>query len=178
MLQVRARVHRACRQGPLERFPLGRSNAVAAMPGVVRAFVWGEEAERGRDQTADVLKAPRTRGAQERFQFGEGEFDRIEVGAVRRKETKVRARLLDRRPDFRAACGPRDCRAPGRRPVAASARALVRCRPGNSDYRSAHRIRLARQDPRGAARRSRCASASDCRACDRGSAYTINVQRN
>ena len=47
----------------LERFPLRRSNAVAAVPGVVRAFVWGEEAERGRDQTADLLKVPRPRGA-------------------------------------------------------------------------------------------------------------------
>ena len=46
----------------LERFPLRRSNAVAAVPGVVRAFVGGEEADRDRDQIADLLKAPRPRG--------------------------------------------------------------------------------------------------------------------
>ena len=49
--------------GGLERFPLRRSHSVAAMPGVVRAFVWSEEAERGRDQPANLLKVPRTRGA-------------------------------------------------------------------------------------------------------------------
>ena len=70
------------------------------MPGIVGAFVGREEAERSGDQAADLLKAARTRGAQERFQFGECEFDRIEVGAVGREETNLRARLLDRRSDL------------------------------------------------------------------------------
>ena len=83
----------------LERFPLRRSNSVAAMSGVVRAFVWGEEAECGGDQIADLLKVSRTRGAQERLQFSEGEFDRVEVGTVGREEAERRARLLDGDPD-------------------------------------------------------------------------------
>ena len=70
----------------------------------------------------------------------------------------------------RAACGPRDCRARRHRPVAAWARAPVRRRRGNSDCRSAHRRRRVRRDRRGGARRSRCVSASDRRACDRGAA--------
>ena len=70
------------------------------MPGVIRAFVREEEAERRGDQVADLFKVPRTGGAQERVQFGEGEFDRIEVGTVGREEAQVRARLLDGRPDL------------------------------------------------------------------------------
>ena len=66
------------------------------MPRVVRAFGRGEEAERGRDQVADLLIIPRTCGAQERFQFGEGQFDRIEIGTVGREKPNRRPRLLDR----------------------------------------------------------------------------------
>jgi hypothetical protein len=84
----------------LERFPLRRSNAVTAVPGVVRAFVWREEVDRRGDQTADVLEVPWSRGPEERFQFGEGQFDRIEIRAVGRKESQVRARLLDGDPDL------------------------------------------------------------------------------
>ena len=69
------------------------------MAGIVGAFVGQEEAERRGDQVADLLKAARAHGAQKGFQFGEGEFDRIEVGTVRREESQVRAGLLDRRPD-------------------------------------------------------------------------------
>ena len=63
---------------------------------VVRAFGRGEEAERGRDQVADLVIVPRTCGAQERFQFGEGQFDRIEIGTVGREKPNRRPHLLDR----------------------------------------------------------------------------------
>ena len=68
------------------------------MPGVVGAFIRREEAQRGRDQSAYVVVASRARGAQERFQLGEGELDRIEIRTVRRKESNARARLLDGHP--------------------------------------------------------------------------------
>jgi hypothetical protein len=67
------------------------------MPDIVRAFVRQEEGECGRHQRADVIEGARPRRPQERFQLGEGEFDRIEIGTVRRKETELRSRLLDRR---------------------------------------------------------------------------------
>ena len=66
------------------------------MPGIVSAFVRKEEAERRGDQVADLFKVTRTGGAQERFQFGEGEFDRIEVRTVGWEESEGRARLRDR----------------------------------------------------------------------------------
>ena len=59
----------------------------------MRAFVGREESERRRDQRADLIKGARPRGAEERFQFGEGQLDRIEVGAVGRQEPEVRAGL-------------------------------------------------------------------------------------
>jgi len=40
----------------LERFPLGRSNSVAAVAGVVGAFVGGKETECGRDEVAHLLE--------------------------------------------------------------------------------------------------------------------------
>ena len=71
------------------------------MPDVVGAFVGGEKVERHRDETADLLIAPRARGAQKRFQFGERELDRIEIGTVRWQEPQGRTDLFDRGPDFR-----------------------------------------------------------------------------
>ena len=68
------------------------------MAGVVRAFVWGEEVDRRGDEVADVLEVSWPRGAQERFQFGEREFDRIEIRTVGREESQVRARALDGEP--------------------------------------------------------------------------------
>jgi hypothetical protein len=68
------------------------------MPDVVGAFLAREKVERNRDEAADLLVTTRTCGAQERFQFGEGKFDRIEIGTVGREEPNVRAHLLD--------CGP------------------------------------------------------------------------
>ena len=68
---------------------------------VSRAFVGREELERDGDQAADLLEVARTRGAQECFQFGERELDRIEVRTVRREESNERAHLLDRGPHLR-----------------------------------------------------------------------------
>ena len=59
------------------------------MAGVVGAFVGREAAERRSDQVADLLKAARPHGAEERFQFSEGGFDRIEVGTVGLEESEV-----------------------------------------------------------------------------------------
>ena len=52
------------------------------MPHEVATFGRREELQRRGDQRTDVVKRARAGRAEERFQFGEGEFDRIEVGAV------------------------------------------------------------------------------------------------
>ena len=65
------------------------------MPRIVDAFVGREQAERRRHQVADLVEAPGPRRTEERFQFREGQFDRIEIGTVGRQKTQVRARLLD-----------------------------------------------------------------------------------
>ena len=44
--------------------------------------------QRDRNELHDLVEAARSRGAQERFQFGEGLFDRIEVWAVGREKTE------------------------------------------------------------------------------------------
>jgi len=80
----------------LERFRLSCSNAVTAMPDVVRALVRHEEAEGGSHQLADVIERARTRGAKERLQFRERLFDRIEVGTVGREKSQKRTRLFNR----------------------------------------------------------------------------------
>lgn len=67
------------------------------MPDVVRALVGREEPEGRRHQRADVVERARTRGAEERLEFGEGEFDGIEVRAVRREKSQARTGLLNRR---------------------------------------------------------------------------------
>ncbi len=56
------------------------------MPRVVVAFGRGEELECRRDQRVDVVEGARARGSEKRFQFGEGEFYRIEVWAVGRQK--------------------------------------------------------------------------------------------
>ena len=81
--------------GGLERFPLRRSNSVAAMPGVIGAFVGREELERSRNQAAHLVVGPRTCGAQECFQFRERELDRIEIGTVGGQKSDPGADLLD-----------------------------------------------------------------------------------
>ena len=71
------------------------------MARVGRAFVGRVEIERDRDEAADLLEVARTGGAQERFQFGERQFDRIEVRTVRREESHEGAHVLDRGPHRR-----------------------------------------------------------------------------
>jgi hypothetical protein len=79
----------------LERFRLRRST-IAAVAGVGRAFVGREKFQRNGDEPADLIEGARTRGAQEGFQFGERELDRIEVRTIGREESHPRADLLDR----------------------------------------------------------------------------------
>ena len=67
------------------------------MANEVAAFGGREEVERDRDQVADVVEGPRTRGAEERFQFREGQFDRIEIRTVGRQEAELGADGFDRR---------------------------------------------------------------------------------
>lgn len=66
------------------------------MPGEIGTFVSREEGQRRRDQRADVVKGARPRRAQERFQFGEGQLDGIEVGTVGRQESHLRADAFNR----------------------------------------------------------------------------------
>jgi len=70
------------------------------MPDVIGTLVRHEEPEGGRHQLAYMVERARTRGAEERLQFGEGQFDRIEIGAVRREKSQVRTDLLNRQTNF------------------------------------------------------------------------------
>lgn len=69
------------------------------------AFVCRKELERDCDEAADLLVAARASRAQEGFQFGERELDRIEVRTVRRKEPNVGAHVLDGGADRRLLMG-------------------------------------------------------------------------
>ena len=71
----------------LERFRFSCSEAVSAMPDVVRALVRQKEAERRCHQLTDLLERAWAERAEEGLEFGECLFDGIEVGAVRRKES-------------------------------------------------------------------------------------------
>ena len=71
------------------------------MPHIVGAFVWKKEGACGRDQVNDLVEGAGTRGAHEGFEFREGLFDGIEVGAVRRQKAELCADGFDRRPDLR-----------------------------------------------------------------------------
>jgi hypothetical protein len=71
------------------------------VPDIICAFIGQEEPERGSDQLADLIKRARPRGAEERFEFGEGLFDRVEVRAVGRQELQEGAGLLNRDADLR-----------------------------------------------------------------------------
>jgi hypothetical protein len=84
------------RRRGLEHFRFLCSKMIAAMSDVICAFVGHEEPQGRGHQLADVLEGARTRGAEERFQFREGQFDRIEVGTVRRQKSEARADLLNR----------------------------------------------------------------------------------
>ena len=71
------------------------------MAHVIATFEGREEAQRDRDERIDLIEGTRSRCPQERFQFGEGEFDRVEVGTIRRKKSERRAEAFDRGPDRR-----------------------------------------------------------------------------
>ena len=66
------------------------------MPNEIAAFGGREEADRDGHQITDVVKGPGTGGPDERFQLGEGQFDRIEIGTVGRQEAQLRANGFDR----------------------------------------------------------------------------------
>lgn len=83
----------------LERFSQRCSEAVSGVPDEVLAFRRGKEPERGAEERAHVLETARARGAQERFQFGEGLFDRIEVGTIRGQEAERGPGGVDRGAD-------------------------------------------------------------------------------
>jgi hypothetical protein len=86
------------RRSDLEHFSQLYSEPIAAVSDVVPTFGGCVEGERGGDEGGDLIEGARPRRAQERFQFGEGEFDGVEVGAVRRQESEVRAGGLDGGP--------------------------------------------------------------------------------
>ena len=71
------------------------------MPDEIAAFGRREEAECGRKEGTDLIEAARTGGAEEGFELGEGLFDRVEVGTVRRQKPEVGAGSLDRRSNRR-----------------------------------------------------------------------------
>ena len=71
------------------------------MPDVIPAFVWREELERRGDQRQYLIERSWSRGTQERFQFGECLFDRIEIRTVRRQKADVRTDRFDGGADFR-----------------------------------------------------------------------------
>jgi len=73
-------------------------------PFVVGAFIRQEERERCRHQRADVIEGARPRGAEERFQFGEGHFDRIQIAVVGREKAQVRPGLFNRRSAATTVC--------------------------------------------------------------------------
>jgi len=66
---------------------------------VIAAFVGREEPQRDRDEGVDLIEAPRPGRPEESFQFGEGLFDRVEVGTVRRQKPELRTDAVDRGAD-------------------------------------------------------------------------------
>ena len=67
----------------------------------VATFGRSEEFQCRGDQRTDVVKRARAGRAEERFQFGEREFDRIEVGAVGREKPELGADGFDGGADLR-----------------------------------------------------------------------------
>jgi hypothetical protein len=68
---------------------------------VVVTFDGGEERESRTDEPGNLIEVARPRRAEQRFQFGEREFNRVEVWTVGRQKAEVRARRFDGRPDLR-----------------------------------------------------------------------------
>ena len=65
------------------------------MPDEVATFGRGEQVQRRGEEPAHVIEGARACRAEKRLQFGEGEFDRIEVGAVRREKPEMGADGFD-----------------------------------------------------------------------------------
>ena len=61
----------------------------------IATFGGREAVQGGRDQFTDLIEGPRAGRAEERFQFGERELDRIEVRTVGRQKTDPRADPFD-----------------------------------------------------------------------------------
>lgn len=85
------------RSDSLEQFPLGRSDAVAAVAQVGGAFGGREEAECGGYERHHLIEVTRPRRAEEGLQFRKREFNGIEVRPVRGQKAEVGAGLFDRR---------------------------------------------------------------------------------
>jgi hypothetical protein len=68
---------------------------------VIATFGGCEEGERGRDKCRDVIKRPRSCGAEKRFQFRKRLFDGIEVGTVRGQKAERRPHGRNRGADLR-----------------------------------------------------------------------------
>jgi len=66
------------------------------MPHEIEAFPRREELECDREQGDDLVEAAWSGGAEERFQFRKGEFDRIEIRTVRRQKPEAGAHAFDR----------------------------------------------------------------------------------
>ena len=65
------------------------------MPHEIAAFRRSEARQRGGDELTNLIKGPRPCGAQKGFQFGEGLFNGIEIGTVRRQESQCGADGFD-----------------------------------------------------------------------------------
>ena len=85
----------------LERFPLRRSNSIAAVADVIPTFAWREQVEGDRDERQDLIEAARARGAEKCFQFRERLFDWVEIRAVGWKKAQMRPDLLNGGADVR-----------------------------------------------------------------------------
>jgi hypothetical protein len=70
------------------------------VPDEVTAFGRCEPIQGRGDQRAHLIEGARACRAKERLQFGEGEFDGIEVGAVRRKKPETGPDGFDGRADI------------------------------------------------------------------------------
>ena len=66
------------------------------MPHEIEAFLRREELQGDGDEFHDLVETARARGAEKRFQLGKREFDRIEVGTVRREKAEARADAFNR----------------------------------------------------------------------------------
>ena len=71
------------------------------MAHVVGTLSGCEQAQGGGQERTDLIEAAWPRGAERRFQFGEGKFDRIEVRTVGREKAKLGPDGFDRGADLR-----------------------------------------------------------------------------